>query len=175
MGRPADPAWNLPFKFAASPDGSVRYLDDTQLNIMGYLAFSLDLSWETEVSADRAAMDVIHQALWQDAFVPARLALWGRADLLLNEWRGVSTDAFGRVTHLELAVFGLDGHIPEAVGDLNAFQMLQLGTTFSGMFPTRLARVSDSLCRLTNLKDLDLSWQPVEGHLPAFWSQLENL
>ena len=173
MGRPVEPDWTVPIQLAVSPDGTVRYLDDAALDKVGYLAFSLDLSWETAVSPDRAVLDEIHEALLR---YPIPFPSWGRSDVPLSEWRGVSTDAFGRVTHLELAGFSLAGHIPNAIGDLDALQVLQLGTTIGAVRAENQVSLDlRILCLLANLIDLDLSWQPLEGHLPACWGQLEQL
>ncbi len=173
MGRPVEPAWTVPFRMAVSPDGTVRYLDDTTLDDVAYLAFSLLLSWETAVSPDRAVLDKIYEAL---IFDPAWLSQWGHTDVPLSEWRGVSTNAFGRVTHLEWAGFRLRGHIPDAIGDLDALQVLQISTTIGATRAENHVTLNlNVLCQLTNLIELDLSWQPLEGHLPACWSQLEQL
>lgn len=173
IGRPVEPAWTVPFRMAVSPDGTVQYLDDTTLDDVAYLAFSLDLSWETAVSPDRAVLDEIREAL--RSVYPIWNSNWGGSDIPLSEWRGVSTDAFGRVTHLELEGLSLHGHVPNAIGDLDALQMLHFGDNVGAAFTNQVSLNLKILCRLTNLIDLDLSWQPLEGHLPACWSQLELL
>ena len=172
MGRPVEPAWTVPFRMVVSPEGSVRYRDNATLDDVGYLAFHLDLAWETAVSPDRAAMEVISQGLAVGAVDRAQVPHWGRADIPLNEWQGVSTDAVGRVTHLRWVGYDVGGHLPDAVGDLGALQVLRIGTSIGEIkFENR---VLHTLCGLTNLRDLDLSYQPLEGQLPACWLQLEN-
>ena len=173
LGQPTDPVGSVSLRLTVAPDGTVRYLADAALADVEYLAFDQGISWETAVSPDRIVLERIHQAIAQDPGDAVRLN-WGRADVPLHQWSGVSTDAFGRVTHLKLAGKRLDGHIPADISELRALRFLHLGTKYDD-YPNRLTLDADALCRLTNLEDLDLSLQPVEGQLPACWSQLKNL
>ena len=74
----------------------------------------------------------------------------------LGEWYGVSTDADGRVTELDLRDNQLSGSIPSELGNLANLEGLWLdGNQLSGSIPSELGN-------LDNLERLGLHRQPVE-------------
>ena len=87
----------------------------------------------------------------------------------LNQWHGVTTDANGRVTRLDLSGNGLSGTLPSELGRLTNLEYLYLFTNqLSGSLPS-------SLGNLTNLKELDLRYNQLSGSLPSSLGNLTNL
>lgn len=113
----------------------------------------------------------------------------------LDQWYGVSADADGRVTALNLAWNNLLGPLPAALGHLDKLEHLNLhGNDISGSIPIELTRLEDlrvlilrycwisgsippELGGLTNLEVLDLSdnGAGLAGTLPAELGNLTNL
>ena len=106
------------------------------------------------------------------------------SDRPLGEWYGVTTDAAGRVTRLQLYTVsgnepignsgiitsnGLNGGIPAELGNLTNLQELDLGPNqLSGSIPAELGN-------LTNLQQLDLGSNQLSGSIPAELGNLTNL
>lgn len=60
-------------------------------------------------------------------------------DTVLDEWFGVEIDSIGRVSALELGGNGLNGMLPEAVGELSALRSLDVtGNALAGELPRSL-------------------------------------
>ena len=114
-------------------------------------------------------------------------------DAPLHQWRGVSTDASGRVTDLYLARNGLSGEIPNELGSLTNLGYLDLNyNRLSGEIPAELGsltglgyldlhqnqlsgEIPSELGSLTNLTSLDLSSNQLSGEIPAELGSLTNL
>ena len=89
-----------------------------------------------------------------------------RTDAPIGTWHGVTTDADGSVTHLDLTYNNLSGQLPAAIGRLTALQHLVLSANqLSGAIPTEIGD-------LTQLETLDLSSNELNGTIPT---QLGNL
>ena len=89
-----------------------------------------------------------------------------RTDAPIGTWHGVTTDADGSVTHLDLTYNNLSGQLPGAIGQLTGLQQLWLSTNqLTGDIPSEIGN-------LTQLKMLDLSSNQLSGAIP---SQLGNL
>ena len=87
----------------------------------------------------------------------------------LGEWFGVTTDANGRVTHLDLDSNRLSGSIPAELGNLTNLQRLYIfDNQLSGSIPAELGN-------LTNLQWLALSTTQLSGSIPAELGNLTNL
>ena len=128
-------------------------------------------------AADRAALEAFYDATdgpsWTDD------TYW-RTSAPPGEWFGVTTDAGGRVTELELPGNGLTGPIPDALGDLALLRTLNLGSRFdydaqrwienelTGSIPVALGR-------LANLRWLSLNGNALVGPIPAWFRSLTNL
>ena len=102
-------------------------------------------------AGDREALEALFDATGGDAW----FNVWGwNTDLPLTRWHGVSTNASGRVTEIDLSgAFGngLTGTLPEMIGALTELTRLDLsGNGLSGSLPSGL---SD----LTKLNRLQLS------------------
>ena len=87
----------------------------------------------------------------------------------LDEWHGVTTDASGRVTELDLAQNGLTGPIPETLGTLSSLEVLRLrDNTLTGTIP-------GALSSLSNLESLSRYGIAPTGRVPARLGGLANL
>ncbi len=89
------------------------------------------------------------------------------SDAPLGAWHGVSTNALGQVTELNLVRLGLIGEIPAELGDLANLEFLNLADNqLSGEVPPELGR-------LTNLKYLWGQGNQFSGciapDLPEMW------
>ena len=91
------------------------------------------------------------------------------SDKPLGDWYGVTTDANGRVTRLELIQNQLSGAIPSELGSLTSLRWLYLGNNeLSGSIPSELGS-------LTNLRRLSLVYNELSGALPGELTSLGNL
>ena len=197
-GVPVNPPRVVDFEITVTPDGAVRYQDGPHLDGVGYLAYALDIAWETAMSPDRAVLEEIRAA-----FPATQPTNWGIDDVPLAQWEGVSTDAYGRVTGLNVETGG-SGPLPRSIGQLSALRRLQLGpvryqpfgesSPFPSMFlvPDSLADLAQletlilngqsltdglvvALSRLANLKWLSLDETGITGPLPPEWTALRHL
>ena len=117
-------------------------------------------------AADRAALEALYDATggpgWTDR------TNWNTA-APIGEWFGVTTDAAGRVTRLELPGNGLTGPIPDALGNLVNLGVLNLGgNALTGPIPSELGR-------LVNLEALRLWDNELTGPVPAWLGNLTGL
>ncbi len=91
------------------------------------------------------------------------------SDKPLGEWLGVTTDANGRVTDLNLFNNGISGVLPSELGDLTRLETLWIGgNQLSGSLPSWLGD-------LTNLQNLQLASNNFSGSLPSWLGDLTNL
>ena len=179
-GVPANPPRVVDFEITVTPDGAVRYQDGPHLEGVGYLAYELDTAWETAMSPDRAVLEEIRAAFPATTFYGVDpLPGWGVDDMPLAQWKGVSTDAYGRVTNLDV-VAGGSGPLPRSIGQLSALRRLQLGPVGYESFaeygpgPNGFL-VPDSLADLAQLETLILNGQSLTDGLVVALSRLANL
>ena len=87
----------------------------------------------------------------------------------LDAWHGVTTDADGMVTRLELNGNGLRGPLPDELGQLAGLTELDLGENhLSGSIPL-------SISQMTILEALNLEGNELTGAMPAEIGHLGNL
>ena len=116
---------------------------------------------------DRAALVALYDATDGDNW--RNKTKWKSTDPLGN-WRGVTTNAAGRVTGLDLRVNDLSGPIPSDLGDLTYLDTMNLAeNTLSGLIPADLGD-------LTYLQTLNLGYNNgLTGSIPAALGNLGNL
>ena len=100
---------------------------------------------------------------------------WGQQRNWLSEkpvedWYGVSTDEFGRITGLDLYYVGLRGPLPPAIGDLPHLEELFIAQNagLSGTMPPALGK-------LANLRKLYIGGTKLEGPIPGELTNLQEL
>ena len=87
----------------------------------------------------------------------------------IGQWYGVTTDANGRVTNLDLDDNQLSGALPTQLGNLANLQQLRLtNNQLTGTIPAELRN-------LTNLKTLALGGNQLSGTIPPWLGSLANL
>ena len=88
----------------------------------------------------------------------------------VSYWQGVTTNGpEGRVTELDLAGLGLNGHLPSALGRLDRLVSLSLQRNrLTGRIPPELGD-------LASLKKLNLSYNALTGAIPPELAMLENI
>ncbi len=84
---------------------------------------------------------------------------WGSATEPIGMWEGVTTNADGRVTALDLSSNNLRGTLPAALGSLTSLTTLDLSDN-------RLSRTIPNLSALTRLTMLDLGDNQLSGTIP---------
>ena len=117
-------------------------------------------------STDRAALIALYEATngagWEDS------RRW-LDDGPLTLWRGVSTDADGRVTRLRLRDNDLEGRIPPEIGHLAKLTELDLGeNALTGPIPPEIGELAE-------LRSLSLWANRVEGRIPPQIGRLASL
>ena len=117
-------------------------------------------------AADRAALVALYNATagsnWEnDHKWLTEAPVW--------EWKGVTADAAGRVTELNLGGNLLSGEIPKELGNLTSLTYLNLlANRLSGHIPAELGD-------LTSLRWLHLSGNQLSGEIPAELGHLTSL
>ena len=118
------------------------------------------------VASDRAALEALYDATGGASWT--NRASW-KTSASLGDWYGVTTDASGRVTRLELADNGLTGSIPTALGSLARLERLDLSSNeLSGSIPSALGN-------LANLVVLRLSRNALSGSVPGWLGNMPSL
>ena len=88
---------------------------------------------------------------------------------LIGDWYGVTTDAEGNVTELNLRGNQLTGPIPTSLGNLSNLRRVNLGDNeLTGTIPTQLQNLS-------NLEELRLWENQLTGPIPTSLGNLSNL
>ncbi len=156
------------FRLRIAPDGTARYVNDTGVDGVEYLSYTVKLTWSTDyAAADRAALNALYRSTQGENW--AANFNWGHDEVPLGEWYGVSTDRSGRVTHLDLYQNGLQGTLPMELGDLSELQQLSLNSNhLNGSIPPTLGQLS-------KLKSLYLAGNPLSGSIPPELGRLHNL
>ena len=145
---------------------------------------------QSPADGDRAALIALYNATngpnWR------RSANW-LTDAPLSEWHGVTTDADGRVTGLDLERNDIDGEMPPEIGNLASLERLDLRVNdLSGEIPSELGSLTSLISlsldfneltgvipreigNLASLELLDLSNNDLSGEMPSELGSLTNL
>ena len=116
------------------------------------------------------------------------------SDRPLNQWYGVNTDAYGRVTKLDLINNWMRGELPPELGNLSKLEYLDLTSSYlMGAIPPELGNLTNlrtllldnnptmgstvppELGNLSNLEVLNLSHLNLRGEIPSELGNLSNL
>ena len=90
------------------------------------------------------------------------------SDGSLDDWYGVTTDAKGRVTTLDLSDNQLSGAIPGELGNLSNLERLYLSFN-------QLSAIPKELGNLSSLRSLSVSSNQLSGAIPGELGNLSNL
>ena len=121
---------------------------------------------QDDAASDRAALEALYDATRGDGWT--NRTNWKSA-AALRHWHGVTTDADGRVTALDLGRNGLAGPLPPALGNLTRLESLDLGRNrLTGSIPAAVGNLAD-------LELLVLSRNDFTGPVPAALGGLANL
>lgn len=109
------------------------------------------------VTADHIVLQALYKATGGEGWTNDDNWLTGRP---LHTWYGVSVNADGRVTDIDLDFNGLRGHLPPELGDLDRLHTLTLSRNeLEGTIPAELGR-------LPILLELDLRDNRLAGEIP---------
>ena len=116
---------------------------------------------------DRDALVAIYNAMGGPNWNQQRNWLSGEP---LEDWYGVSTDRFGRVTGLDLYYVGLRGPLPAEIGNLTYLEELSIAQNagLSGTLPPELGM-------LTSLRRIYITGSRLQGEIPAELAGLTSL
>ena len=160
-----------PFRLQLAPDGAVRYLDHPDVEGVGYLAYSLHLTWGTTAAAnDLAVLDILAE-LTRDISHPVLQFADGRLtslSLRVNQLTALPPE-IGQLQHLTTLNLWMNQltALPPAIGQLHNLTHLDLrGNQLTALVP--------ELSQLTNLTSLDLASNQLTALPPAI-GQLHNL
>ncbi len=154
---------NHPRVASVDPRGLVRSVDEGVATISALAGDARGTSQIAVGNADRAALVALYEAT--DGPNWSRSDNW-LTDAPLAEWFGVTVNAAGRVSRVELRRNNVSGHIPPELGTLGALEVLGLPQNeLTGRIPPELERLS----RLTQL---DFFGNQLSGAIPP---QLGNL
>ena len=155
-----------------------------------WAGLAADVAAQGSAATDRAALEALYDATggpgWTDS------TNW-KTSAPIGEWFGVSTDAAGRVTWLNLRGNDLTGSILPALGNLANLESLYLYlNALTGPIPGELGSlvnleslglwgnaltgpIPGELGSLVNLESLDLSENALTGPIPGELGSLVNL
>ena len=169
---------------------TVTATDTGGSNTTAFQTFTVTVS-SSSVPSDRAALEALYDATSGAGWT--NRTNW-KTSVPLGEWFGVTTDAAGRVTQLDLKENGLAGPIPAALQGLASLELLYLwGNELTGPIPawlgsmTRLRWLSlgnnafssgpipGSLASLVNLEVLYLYENNLTGPVPVWLGNLVQL
>ena len=128
--------------------------------------FAADAAAQDDGASDRAALEALYDATGGEGWT--NRTNWKTASRL-GDWHGVTTDADGRVTGLNLHRNGLAGPLPPALGTLTRLESLDLGrNALTGPIPGALGSLVD-------LELLILSRNDFTGPIPSALGSLVNV
>ena len=125
--------------------------------LLAPLAFAGAATAQVQEDSDRHALVALFDGT--DGSSWDRRDNWG-SELPLDQWYGVTTDAAGRVTRLDLPSNGLSGEIPDEISYLTDLKHLDLGgNELFGEIPVLVGK-------LRKLEVLDLQNNRLDRQIP---------
>ena len=134
-----------------------------------WAALAVGAEGQTSAATDKAALEALYDATWNVGAGGWDTSTNWKTAVPLSQWYGVTTDADGRVTRLELRDNRLSGSFPGVLGSLEKLERLDLaGNYIQGPIPVELGN-------LANLQMLDLGGNNLAGPIPVELGNLANL
>ena len=116
------------------------------------------------MGTDRTALEALYDATAGDNWT--NNTNWKTDD---GDWYGVTTNADGRVTDVDLFENNLVGSLPGALGNLTELESLSLGfNALTGSIPAALGNLS-------KLENLDVTGNDLTGSIPSALGSLTEL
>jgi len=140
----------------------------------GSVAISAQASGTGLIATARIVVNVSERFALVTLYTAAGGSRWTRSDNWLTDapigqWHGVTGDAEGRVTGLDLSGIGLEGRLPEEFAYLTNLRHLNLSyNRLTGEIPAYLAE-------FTELEELSLAVNALTGPIPVALSGLTGL
>ena len=122
---------------------------------------------------DRRVLEILYDELGGDGW--RNNTNW-KTDKPLDEWHGVSINAYGRVDKLTLSANDLTGEIPPELGSLSDLEYLRISGSLTLLTDSYLTgAIPPELGSLSNLETLHLSSNFLTGEIPPELGDLPNL
>ncbi len=176
-GQPLDPPNDsLPVRVQIRPDGTVRYAPATDADPTAFGAYTLHTTWSTNVIiGDRLALALALDVLGTE-ILPGYV--WESLEHPLIQIQGVTTNADGRITHLDLKESSVNWDALSVVlGELTALEELIIAPDdyYYGEGRGPFGRLPPEVGNLSALTTLQVTTDALTGPIPPELGQLANL
>ncbi len=151
--------------------------------------YTVQVFREGSVATDRAALMALYNSAGGASWTLK--TNWGETGVAIGTWHGVTTNADGRVTALDISGNNLNGTLPADLGTLTSLKTLSLsdnrlrgtipnlgalvGLTSLDLSVNRLSGTIPDLSALTSLSGLSLFGNQLSGTIPDWLGSLTSL